>query len=407
MIDETRNLRTSRRCRRPSSARNNCQVNAKRLKQMLTVRNLRKIFSTDTGQVRAIDGVSYEIKQGEFYTLLGPSGCGKTTTLQCIAGLETPDEGEIIMDDQPVFSSAQKMIVPAHRRDIGMVFQSYAIWPHMTVFDNVAFPLLYGRQRTPKSVVAERVAKALDLVQLSELAHRPSPFLSGGQQQRVALARAIVQEPKLLLLDEPLSNLDAKLREEMRFEIRDLVSRLKITTLYVTHDQLEALSMSDRIAVMQRGHIVQEGTPREIFLAPKDRFVADFLGKSNFLKGRVSDLTGASRLAVIETKVGRIQCSLNKPIKIGDMVLLAVRPSGIHVARKPSGETANNIIGTIETVNFIGDLLECQIKAGQEEILRVMLDPYLEFKVGEKVYLQLPSDRLVIVEKFEGAGQAS
>lgn len=367
---------------------------------MLTVKNLRKVFSTDTGQVRAIDGVSYEIKQGEFYTLLGPSGCGKTTTLQCIAGLETPDEGAIIMDNQPVFSSDQNVIVPAHRRDIGMVFQSYAIWPHMTVFDNVAFPLLYGRQRVAKSLVSERVTKALGLVQLGELANRPSPFLSGGQQQRVALARAIVQEPKLLLLDEPLSNLDAKLREEMRFEIRDLVSRLKITTLYVTHDQLEALSMSDRIAVMQGGRIVQEGTPREIFLAPKDRFVADFLGKSNFLKGQVIDLTNASTFAVIETKVGHIQCALKQPITVGDTVLLAVRPSGIHVARTPFNQTANIIVGTIQTVNFIGDLLECQVKAGTDEILRVMLDPYLEFKVGEKVYLHLPMDRLVIVGKI-------
>jgi iron(III) transport system ATP-binding protein len=366
---------------------------------MLTVKNLRKVFSTDTGEVRAIEGVSYEIKQGEFYTLLGPSGCGKTTTLQCIAGLETPDEGAIIMDNQAVFSSEQNVIVPAHRRDIGMVFQSYAIWPHMTVFDNVAFPLLYGRQRITKSLVSERVTRALGLVQLGELANRPSPFLSGGQQQRVALARAIVQEPKLLLLDEPLSNLDAKLREEMRFEIRDLVSRLKITTLYVTHDQLEALSMSDRIAVMQSGRIVQEGTPREIFLAPKDRFVADFLGKSNFIKGQVIDLTNASTFAVIETKVGHIQCALKQPITVGDTVLLAVRPSGIHVARTPFKETTNNIAGTIQTVNFIGDLLECQVKAGNDEILRVMLDPYLEFKVGEKVYLHLPTDRLVIVGK--------
>ena len=167
----------------------------------------------------------------------------------------------------------------------------------------------------------------------------------------------------------------------------------------MTHDQLEALSMSDRIAVMQGGRIVQEGTPREIFLAPKDRFVADFLGKSNFLKGQVIDLTSASTLAIVETKVGRIQCILNRPITMGDTVLLAVRPSGIHVARTPFKETANNIVGTIQTVNFIGDLLECQVKTGQEELLRVMLDPYLEFKVGEKVYLHLPMDRLVIVEK--------
>ncbi len=366
---------------------------------MLAVKNLRKVFATDKGDVRAVDGVSYEIKQGEFYTLLGPSGCGKTTTLQCIAGLETPDEGEIIMDNEPVFSSDQNVIVPAHRRDIGMVFQSYAIWPHMTVFDNVAFPLLYGRHRVSKSLVSERVTKALSLVHLDELANRPSPFLSGGQQQRVALARAIVQEPKVLLLDEPLSNLDAKLREEMRFEIRDLVSRLNITTLYVTHDQIEALSMSDRIAVMQSGHIIQEGTPREIYLAPKDLFVADFVGKSNFLKGQVVELGNASKFALVETKVGRMRCALSRPVATGDTVLLAVRPSGIRVGRAPSNEDGNNILGSIQTVNFVGDFLECQVKAG-EELLRIMLDPYQEFTVGEKVYLHLPPNRLVIVGKL-------
>lgn len=197
---------------------------------MLLVRNLRKVFSTDKGEVHAVDDVSFEIKEGEYYTLLGPSGCGKTTTLQCIAGLETPDEGEIVMGGELVFSSGEKVAVPAHRREIGMVFQSYAIWPHMTVFDNVAFPLAYGRRRVSKSQVSERVMNALSLVHLQELATRPAPFFSGGQQQRVALARAIVEEPKLLLLDEPLSNLDAKLREEMRSEIRELVSRLQITT---------------------------------------------------------------------------------------------------------------------------------------------------------------------------------
>jgi iron(III) transport system ATP-binding protein len=303
------------------------------------------------------------------------------------------------MYNQPVFSSDENLVVPAHRRDIGMVFQSYAIWPHMTVFDNVAFPLLYGRQRISKSLISERVTNALGLVQLNELANRPAPFLSGGQQQRVALARAIVQEPKLLLLDEPLSNLDAKLREEMRFEIRDLVSRLNITTLYVTHDQIEALSMSDRIAVMHGGRIIQEGSPRDIFLTPKDCFVADFLGKSNFLKGRVMESNNDPSFTTIETKLGRIRCAIKRPVTAGDMVMAAVRPSGIHVARAPFIDTANTFIGTIQTVSFIGDLVECHVKVEPEEALRVMLDPYLEFKVGEKVHLHLPMDRLVIVEK--------
>src|SRR5215510_16421148 len=216
---------------------------------MLTVNNLRKVFSTDTGQVRAIDGVSYEIKQGQFYTLLGPSGCGKTTTLQCIAGLESPDEGEIELGNTQVFASSRLLDLAAHLRDVGMVFQSYAIWPHMTVYENVAYPLVHGRRKMSNPEVHDRVLKALRLVELEAFTDRPAPFLSGGQQQRVALARAVVDEPKVLLLDEPLSNLDAKLREEMRFELRDLVLRLRITSLYVTHDQIEALSMSDRIAV--------------------------------------------------------------------------------------------------------------------------------------------------------------
>jgi len=359
-----------------------CWPESESVVNMLRVRNLRKVFKTDRGEVRAIDGVSYEIKQGEFYTLLGPSGCGKTTTLQCIAGLETPDEGEIIMGNEPVFSSERNLFVPAHRRDIGMVFQSYAIWPHMTVFENVAFPLSHGRHRMPKSVVAERVRRALSLVHLAELADRPSPFLSGGQQQRVALARAIVQEPKVLLLDEPLSNLDAKLREEMRFEIRDLVSRLNITTLYVTHDQIEALSMSDRIAVMRSGHIIQEGPPREIYLTPKDAFVADFLGKSNFLQGRIVAPADASGRALVETEVGHISCEVSRGgAGAGDEILLAVRPSGIDVRREPSADDGNQIQGTILTVHFVGDFLECEVKANDKR-LRIMLDPYQQFNVG-------------------------
>ncbi len=366
---------------------------------MLLVRNLRKVFSTDKGEVHAVDDVSFEIKEGEYYTLLGPSGCGKTTTLQCIAGLETPDEGEISMGGELVFSSGEKVAVPAHRREIGMVFQSYAIWPHMTVFDNVAFPLAYGRRRVSKSQVSERVMNALSLVHLQELATRPAPFLSGGQQQRVALARAIVEEPKLLLLDEPLSNLDAKLREEMRSEIRELVSRLQITTLYVTHDQIEALFLSDRIAVMQSGKIVQEGTPRQIFLTPKDQFVADFLGKSNFLKGQVVERSIASQTAIIDTAVGRMRCVITQDVDTGDAVLLAVRPSGIQVRRTAPSEDGNTFQGNIQTLNFIGDFLECLVKTG-DELVKVMLDPYQEFNVGEQVYLHVPSDRLVTIAKL-------
>ncbi len=349
--------------------------------------------------MQAADDVSFEIKEGEYFTLLGPSGCGKTTTLQCIAGLETPDEGEIVMAGELVFSSKSKVAVPAHRRDIGMVFQSYAIWPHMTVFDNVAFPLTHGRRRVSKGQVAERVMNALSLVQLQELANRPAPFLSGGQQQRVALARAIVGELKLLLLDEPLSNLDAKLRDEMRLEIRSLVSRLQITTLYVTHDQTEALFLSHRIALMKSGKIIQEGTPRQIFLTPRDQFVADFLGKSNFLKGQVVERTRASQIANVDTAVGRMRCVVTEDIDGGEAVVLAVRPSGIQVNRTAPSEDENTFRGTIHSLNFIGDFMECQVQAGNE-LVKVMLDPYQEFRLGEEVYLHIPSERLATITEL-------
>lgn len=366
---------------------------------MLTVNNLKKSFFTDAGEVHAADGVYFEIQEGEFYTLLGPSGCGKTTTLQCIAGLETPDEGEILMGGNLVFSSREKILEPAHRRDIGMVFQSYAIWPHMTVFENVAFPLAYGRRRHSKSLIRERVIKALHLVQLSDLENRGAPFLSGGQQQRVALARAIVNEPKVLLLDEPLSNLDAKLREEMRAEIRQLVSKLNITTLYVTHDQVEALSMSDHIGVMRNGRIIQEGTPREIYLTPRDQFVADFLGKSNFLEGRLVEPKSEDNLSLVETSVGRMRCVINTDAQVGDALLLAARPGGIIVSRRGSSVDGNTFQGQIESTVFVGDFLECQIRAG-DQLLRVMLDPYEDYKSGERVFIRMPANRLLTVAKL-------
>ena len=366
---------------------------------MLTVQRLEKTFVTDKGSVRAVDGVGFNVPPGEFYTLLGPSGCGKTTTLQCIAGLEMPDEGEIILGDKLVFSKTKKILVPAHRRDIGMVFQSYAIWPHMTVFENVAFPLLHGRRRISRSAVQDRVIKALHLVQLTGLENRPAPFLSGGQQQRVALARAIVDEPKVLLLDEPLSNLDAKLREEMRFELRDLVLRLHITTLYVTHDQIEALSMSDRVAVMSNGKIVQEGTPREIYLTPRDRFVADFLGKSNFLEGRVTEIIPGTGRGKVETVVGPLHCLITLEVQPGDTVLLGFRPAAFLVAKDGCAGAINTFRAQISSMTFAGDYLECEVRV-QDQPLRVLLDPYQEFKTGDVISLHIPQDRLATVARL-------
>jgi iron(III) transport system ATP-binding protein len=226
---------------------------------MIRITKLSKLF----GRVKAVDDLNLEIEEGEIFTLLGPSGCGKTTTLRLIAGLEWPDHGEIVLGEHTVLSVRRDIFVPSHKRNLGMVFQSYAIWPHMTVFENVAYPLKV--RHIASSQIRDRVIRTLDLVGLGGLENRQAPQLSGGQQQRVALARALVHEPRILLLDEPFSNLDAKLREQMRFHLKLLLKKINITVVFVTHDQIEALSLSDRTAVMNAGHIDQLGSPRELY----------------------------------------------------------------------------------------------------------------------------------------------
>src|SRR5499426_3616199 len=260
------------------------------------VSGLAKSFEAMDGRVNALQGVDFEVTPGEFYTLLGPSGCGKSTTLRCIAGLERPDGGEIAIGDKVVASAST--FVPPNERPIGMVFQSYAIWPHMSVFKNVAFPLKQARSKLAKSQISERVMEALALVQMEGLADRPAPYLSGGQQQRVALARALVSKPEVLLLDEPLSNLDARLREEMRFELRDMQARLGLTSIFVTHDQAEAMTLSDHIVVMNAGHIEQEGRPEDVYQRPRTCFVMDFLGRANHLPAHIAR-SGAGWVAMV------------------------------------------------------------------------------------------------------------
>jgi iron(III) transport system ATP-binding protein len=357
----------------------------------LRVRGLTKSFATDTGSVGAVQAVDFDIEEGRFFTLLGPSGCGKTTTLRCIAGLERPEAGEITLGPDLVYSSQGHVFVPPYQREIGMVFQSYAIWPHMSVFDNVAFPLHGGKPRLPKQDIREKVREALALVQLAGLEDRPAPQLSGGQQQRLALARALVREPRLLLLDEPLSNLDAKLREEMRTEVRSLTQRLGITTLYVTHDQVEALTMSDVVAVMQSGRIVQQGGPADVYSAPGNRFVADFMGTMNLFEGTVASRDESGNV-LVSTPEGAIRCETTSPLESGAKVAIAVRPESIQVLHeKPETAPldATILTGGVETVGFVGDFLDCRIRVGGH-LLRVKLNPTTKIKPGQLVYVNLP-----------------
>ena len=347
------------------------------------VRNLTKSFESHQGRVAALNGITFDIAPGEFYTLLGPSGCGKSTTLRCIAGLEHPNGGDIVIGAATVASGGRS--VPANLRPIGMVFQSYAIWPHMTVFNNVAFPLKQRKSRVPNPERTERVMEALRLVKMEALADRPSPYLSGGQQQRVALARALVSRPEVLLLDEPLSNLDAKLREELRIEIKELTHRLGITTLYVTHDQLEALAMSDRIAVMLDGRILQEGTPREIYLRPANAFVARFVGQVNFFEGAVTETADAG-LGKVATGAGALSCTLPGDISVGDDVVVAVRPESLAASKGETGAGLNVIRGDVTQAVFLGDSIDCQV-AVDGQVVRAKVDQTAEIALGDSVTL--------------------
>jgi iron(III) transport system ATP-binding protein len=357
---------------------------------MINIKGLRVRYESDRGIVDAVRGIDLTVETGQFYTLLGPSGCGKTTTLRCLAGLETPTEGEIEIGGEAVYSSARRIAVPPYKRDIGMVFQSYAIWPHMNVFENVAFPLREMRGRFSRAEIRDKVGKALHLVQLDGLEDRPAPFLSGGQQQRLALARALVREPKVLLLDEPLSNLDAKLREDTRVELRELVKRLGITTVYVTHDQLEALTMSDVVAVMDSGRIVQEASPTDIYRHPKERFVANFIGLTNFLDARVTGLANGDGLGEVQTSSGVLRCLLPDDIAVGHSVVVVVRPEDIGLCAEVPARGNNVLEGTVAEASFLGDAIEFQVTVSDSRI-RLKLHPSTAIRKGDSVRFQLPA----------------
>jgi iron(III) transport system ATP-binding protein len=340
------------------------------------------------GSEVAVREVSLSVAPGEFVTLLGPSGCGKTTTLRCIAGLESPDAGEIRIDGQVVASGARGIHLPPEARDIGMVFQSYAVWPHMTVFDNVAYGLRV--RRASRSDIKERTSQALELVGLGHVADRYATKLSGGQRQRVALARAIVYRPKVILFDEPLSNLDAKLREQMRIELVRLQRDVGITSIYVTHDQSEALVMSDRVVVMNEGAIQQIGDPRTIYARPANAFVANFLGVANLLEGTLAGRSGA--LCEIDVALGsagpsvRLRAVGAEGASPGQRLTLSVRPEDLALHLTRPDRAVNVVEGEVIDTVYLGSFLDGQVRVGTHE-LSVQIDHYERLAPGQKVFL--------------------
>jgi iron(III) transport system ATP-binding protein len=324
---------------------------------MISVQRLTKQFAVSGGKVAAIKELSFEVAEGEFFVIVGASGSGKTTLLRCVAGLELPDKGTIRIAGQTVSSDDPPAWIPPQHRKLGMVFQSYAVWPHLTVYENVALPLAEGAQRVPRSEVAGRAREALRLVQLEEVADRPATLLSGGQQQRVALARAVAVNPRILLMDEPLSNLDARLREDVRGKIRDLAKQLGSTVLYVTHDQVEAMAMADRIALMQAGEFLQVGAPGELYRNPARVEVADFFGLMNWVKGTVV------RPGWAETPIGALR--FNDTAAAAGEVALGFRPECIAILESSSRPDWNVFSATLRSNMFLGDQLVFHAAVGE------------------------------------------
>jgi iron(III) transport system ATP-binding protein len=356
----------------------------------LTLDHLTKRFPArghQTGEVTAVDDVSLSIEKGQFVTLLGPSGCGKTTTLRLIAGFEFPTSGHIIVDNQRLEE------VPPNRRDMAMVFQSYAIFPHLNVFQNIAYGL--NVQRRPQAEIKQRVDRVLELVELTGLENRAPNQLSGGQQQRVALARALIMEPKVLLMDEPLSNLDAKLREQMRTEIRRIQKRLGITSVYVTHDQIEAMTLSDQVVVMNAGRIEQIGPPSDVYRAPQTRFVADFIGRANFVQATVReqrdgqlvlDALGATLTALAPTS----------EIHTGETVTLVVRPEMVEID-SPQAQTE----GIVRRAAYLGNVIEYDVEVGGQLLALAEHDPrrVTIHPEGQPVKVRFLEDCLYVLPK--------
>ncbi len=347
------------------------------------------------GAVVAVRGVSFAVQPGEQLTLLGPSGCGKTTTLRARAGLERPSAGTIRIGGHVVYSSAQRIDIPAEKRGLSMVFQSYAIWPHMTVFDNVAYGLRVRKR--PRAEIAARVREALDLVQMGAFAARRASQLSGGQQQRVALARACAFSPQVLLFDEPLSNLDAKLRADMRIELRELQHRLGVTSVYVTHDLEEALAMSDRIAVMRDGVIEQAGTPTEIYARPRNAFVADFVGSSNLVRGRLRADLARDGLIALETPSGEIVFGDACDRAPGAEPTLSIRTVHLQFSAERPEVTVNVWPVRVHRCVFQGDFTQIHVAWGERDLVirSAALQPIAE---GQSAWISADPRRCVLLE---------
>jgi iron(III) transport system ATP-binding protein len=370
---------------------------------VLNVTGLYTEYPNDRGQpVKAAQDVAFEVPEGKLFTLLGPSGCGKTTTLRSIAGLERPLAGEITVEGSVVYSSAKKVFVAPNQRNFGMVFQSYAIWPHMNVFQNAAFPLQVRSSRPSDKVIRDKVMSVLSAVGLQDLADRDATRLSGGQQQRLALARAIAMEPRLLLLDEPLSNLDAKLREKMRFELKRLQSEFKLTTVYVTHDQSEALALSHQIAVMNEGRIVQVGTPREIYESPRNQFVADFVGTSNFIDAKVSSSQSEPGHYRMTTAIGDLDSRSADKLSNGDKAVIAIRPEDVSLFEAAPAGGINACHGRVEAKVFLGECVDFQVRVG-ETLLLARAHPSLRTPVGEMVYITMNPDKCIAIPNVKAA----
>lgn len=354
----------------------------------IRVVGLSKTFQLEESTVRALDDLTLISPYKKVLTLLGPSGCGKTTLLRCVAGLEVPDLGEIQIGEKVVFSSAHNVFLPPNKRDISMVFQSYAIWPHMTVFHNVAYPLEV--KRFPKEEIKERVKETLARVRLDGFEDRPATKLSGGQQQRVALARALVAHPKVLLFDEPLSNLDAKLREEARKELRIFLTELGISAIYVTHDRLEALTISDVIAVMKEGKIVEIGEPKALYYGASNKFVVSFIGDANFVAGEVID--GAADAVIVRTSLGGITCRTDREIPAGTRGVIVLRPEVFELSSDGLSEGSNVLRGKVAQLLFTGDAYE--VTLGIKDVqLSVKVSPFVDLQKDEELTLYVPPER--------------